>query len=574
MKARRGNDPPVPEPSPRREPFAQVPSYGQLPTVFILALGLILSALGFNAARRAALAPAEDEFQRTALHLTGVIRYAFTENIEALHSVGALYASSEEVTREEFHAFASVILDEHTGVRALSWAPQVEAAARTRFESAAAADRPGFVITARSPDGSLRSAPPDREVFPVLFLEPLRGNEPALGFDLSSETARRATLEAAAESGELLATPRLHLVQENGSGFGVLFVLPVYQSRFVPDSPEQRRAGLQGFLTAVVSLPRTLDLAVRDFPAERADIVLCDLSAPPGRRLLWARTSAGTPDESSCEAAAEGARTSISSLEVGGRSWSLRVSAGPLVVGIAHTWPAWVVLAFGILLTLVLVAHLYEGRLHSLALVQANYTLNQEVGERKDAEQRLTLANRELERLSREDPLMGVANRRRVDEFLGQEWQRATRSGASLALILMDIDHFKQFNDNYGHVDGDECLRRVAQAAAGALSRPADLIGRFGGDELAVVLPETGLDGALAVARRIHDAVGRLAIPHAHSPTASTVTVSGGVGATVPLATSSLLAFTRAVDNALYTAKAAGRNRVTAADDAPPASTT
>jgi diguanylate cyclase (GGDEF)-like protein len=186
---------------------------------------------------------------------------------------------------------------------------------------------------------------------------------------------------------------------------------------------------------------------------------------------------------------------------------------------------------------------------------------------------RLDEANRELTRLSAVDGLTGIANRRRFDETLAREWKRAARSGGEVAVLAVDVDYFKQFNDAYGHQVGDECLKAVARAMEGQLRRPTDLVARYGGEEFFVVLPETGAEGALHVAEGLRQAVEDMAITHRHSPAASWVTVS--VGAAHRAATAGqergFTALIEAADRALYEAKRQGRNRVAVAP-APPLS--
>jgi diguanylate cyclase (GGDEF)-like protein len=167
-----------------------------------------------------------------------------------------------------------------------------------------------------------------------------------------------------------------------------------------------------------------------------------------------------------------------------------------------------------------------------------------------------------LGRLSFTDGLTGIANRRRFDNVLDQEWKRAVRSRTPLSLCILDVDHFKRFNDAAGHVAGDDCLRRLAGAAAASLHRPGDLVARYGGEEFALVLPETDAGGAQAVARRVQAAVAALAIPHPDSGVEPVVTVSIGAATAVPGAQAGPALLVEAADRALYRAKDLGRNRI------------
>jgi diguanylate cyclase (GGDEF)-like protein len=158
------------------------------------------------------------------------------------------------------------------------------------------------------------------------------------------------------------------------------------------------------------------------------------------------------------------------------------------------------------------------------------------------------------------DALTEVSNRRRCDQALADEWNRARRARRPLSLIYWDVDHFKAFNDRYGHGQGDDCLRRLATTAAATLSRSGDFIGRYGGEEFLVLLPYTGHAQALAIARELSAALDDLAIVHAASPVAPHVTVSAGVVTVDPHLRLGLREITDAADRALYAAKHSGRH--------------
>jgi len=167
-----------------------------------------------------------------------------------------------------------------------------------------------------------------------------------------------------------------------------------------------------------------------------------------------------------------------------------------------------------------------------------------------------------LERLALLDGLTGIANRRRFDETLVDEWKRAERSGEALALIMLDIDHFKLFNDHYGHGAGDDCLRRVAAVMQEEICRPGDLAARYGGEEFVALLPATEGEGARAVAGRLRARIEALHLPHSQSPTSTWVTASLGVASCRPQRDRLPQTLTELADRMLYQAKAAGRNRL------------
>jgi diguanylate cyclase (GGDEF)-like protein len=174
----------------------------------------------------------------------------------------------------------------------------------------------------------------------------------------------------------------------------------------------------------------------------------------------------------------------------------------------------------------------------------------------------LELANRKLEQLSMSDGLTGIANRRCFDERLAVEWQRVARDGGPLALLLVDADCFKALNDECGHLYGDECLRELARLCSAAVDGERDLVARYGGEELVLLLPGRDLRAARRIAERLRKRIEAAAMAHPSSPVAPCVTVSIGVAALQPSRLQLPDELIRAADQALYAAKARGKNRV------------
>jgi diguanylate cyclase (GGDEF)-like protein len=166
-----------------------------------------------------------------------------------------------------------------------------------------------------------------------------------------------------------------------------------------------------------------------------------------------------------------------------------------------------------------------------------------------------------LENLSTTDGLTGIPNRRMFDQVLKREWRRSLRDPQPLSLIMVDIDYFKQYNDLFGHMKGDDCLRRIAQSVRECLRRPSDVAARYGGEEFACILPDTDLAGALVVARHIQTEIEALNIPHTHSKTGR-VTLSMGVSSMVPAQEQKESDLVNNADANLYAAKNGGRNRI------------
>ena len=191
-------------------------------------------------------------------------------------------------------------------------------------------------------------------------------------------------------------------------------------------------------------------------------------------------------------------------------------------------------------------------------LQNSEHVLEERVAERTAEMQVL---NEKLEALSVTDALTGIANRRRFDETLQSEWIRATRVGQPLALAMVDVDYFKPYNDRYGHQAGDDCLREVASAFSATVCRTGDLVARYGGEEFAFIAPLTDGESALAMAKKVCESIQALQLPHEKSPF-KCLTVSIGVAVVVPMESDRPQDLVKCADQALYLAKAQGRNRV------------
>ena len=196
-----------------------------------------------------------------------------------------------------------------------------------------------------------------------------------------------------------------------------------------------------------------------------------------------------------------------------------------------------------------------------IARVRSALNLKYEIDKLKAREAELEELNKILQELSSIDGLTGVANRRRFDEVLDIEIKRAKRNKTPLSIVMIDIDFFKEYNDTYGHLQGDECLKNIANTLNETVKRSEDLVARYGGEEFVLILPNTDINGAKYVAEQARIAVEELKIDHLRSSTSNNVTISLGV-ATISEATKTKSEILKAADIALYEAKANGRNRV------------
>ncbi len=185
-----------------------------------------------------------------------------------------------------------------------------------------------------------------------------------------------------------------------------------------------------------------------------------------------------------------------------------------------------------------------------------------DISERKETEEELFRMHKEFEELSYKDGLTGIANRRMFDMIFEREWANARRAQQPLSLIMLDIDYFKEYNDHYGHIAGDYCLKHVGQVLKAAAVRPRDFIARYGGEEFVVVLPETTAESANNVAERCRALIYEEQIPHENSRINDVLTISLGVGTVIPSQDDEPIEFIETVDKRLYQAKQKGRNSI------------
>ncbi|KAA9021778.1 GGDEF domain-containing protein [Niallia endozanthoxylica] len=184
-----------------------------------------------------------------------------------------------------------------------------------------------------------------------------------------------------------------------------------------------------------------------------------------------------------------------------------------------------------------------------------------DITKRMQAEQELRKAYQEMKHFSNRDGLTNIANRRYFDQYLNSEWERAKESSKPLSLIIVDIDFYKKYNDTYGHLAGDNCLKQIAKVLEGTIENSIGLAARFGGEEFAIVLPETTQQKAEVIANKVHSAILALQIPHKSSPISPIVTVSIGISTMIPTIFSKPDELFLKTDKALYAAKQKGRNR-------------
>jgi two-component sensor histidine kinase/CHASE1-domain containing sensor protein len=285
------------------------------------------------------------EFERSADTLGREFTGAVDRHLDAVITLQGLYESVGPMNRAGFGAFTSPLLKRHPGVQALEWAPVVPLAQRSRFEEAVRREGyPAFAIRERDSKGRMVAAPSRAEYVPVLFIEPYDGNEAALGFDLLSLPSRREVLDRARDSALPTASGRLTLVQERGQQFGVLVVMPVYDSGLPRGTIALRRPALRGYTLGVYRIGDLAQAALVSAESPHIDFTVTDDSAPEGEQLLYERRSAGVGLP----------WRRIITTAVGDHQWSIRLAPAPDYAIAQRNWQAWTVLVVGLLFASVL----------------------------------------------------------------------------------------------------------------------------------------------------------------------------------------------------------------------------
>jgi diguanylate cyclase (GGDEF)-like protein/PAS domain S-box-containing protein len=646
-------------------------------TVLVGTVGLIMTLAIFLWAQKTEEQERQSLFNRLAEMRLNSVRKVFIDIHRDIATLADFYEVSQPVDRAEFEALAGSIASNST-VQAYEWIPRVPATEKKRFEARIRQEGiADFTIWQHDTQGKRVPASGRREYFPVYRVEPLIGNEPALGFDLGSEPNRRTGLEKATRTGWTTATTPVTLVQETEQQQGVLVFHPVFTSdAFAPDNFTATRSGdrLQGFAVGVLRFQSLLEQSLRrsfhtddgitvelvDLTADRQPTLLASISGnavinsnaisaessefqairplfafdrayaiithstsafrsiyPPRAHLLtvifglfltmvltmfvgflrsrqivlerqvWERTTKLREREAVLRSITDAAWDAILMIDPMKRLcyWNpaaerlFGYSRGEVLGQDAHTLlslkyyreadrlvlpDAQLGEQDGIVgKTLDLRARRKDGREIAVAMSLSAVHIQDEryiVGVVRDETERQA-REQELHWLATTDPLTGVANRRHFVGRLKHELAQFQRFGRPAALLMLDLDRFKQVNDTHGHASGDAVLRHFANIALHTL-RQVDMLGRLGGEEFAALLPGTSPEGAQQLAERLRQtlAASPIAVKNENSEKIS-CTVS--IGITLFSSSDSVIdTILSRADQALYRAKDQGRNRV------------
>ncbi|MGF1693152.1 CHASE domain-containing protein [Photobacterium kagoshimensis] len=511
-------------------------------TLISAIMGVIISSVFFGLFYQVETKNIEREFQDEINDKALSYYKGLKFNLESIYALKAHFDHNETISLTSFAQEAAYILSRHNKVQALEWIPRVPHSAREHFEAEGKTHYKGYQFTERLSSGEMGLATERDYYYPVFYLEPLELNRAAMGYDLNSNAQRREVMSRAIDSGDVQLSEGVALVQSKDNRIGVLALIPVFDTPIL----NNREESLRGFIAGVFDIKSIFSAIYRGGEEKEIAITLWDASTPANKSALYSRDlSHRSPGELLIQY-----RYTRSVMNYAGRRWVLEAIPSRHYFSSRRTHTPWWIfivgnVCFGLSTWMAFIAAKKNEAMQN-ALDEKNAQLNN--------------ANEKLERLTKTDALTGIANRRYFDEYFGKEFLRSKRESKPLALLILDIDCFKQFNDTYGHQAGDRCLRLVATELERVLKRPADRIARIGGEEFAVLLPNT--TSGIVVAKQCKTAIERIAIEHTSAKHAKVVTVSVGVVSVSKLENQTPESLFNLADSALYQAKSAGRNTV------------
>ncbi len=364
-----------------------------VPILLTLIIGLALSIGAFFFGRNLEYYKTKANFQQTAKLRAAHLAKDIESKLHTLIAISSFYAASKEVDRLEFRTFVEPYLSIHPGIQALEWVPRVPDDQRAVYEKAAQQDGlPDFQINERKSQGVMERAEEREEYFPVYFVEPLKGNEASVGFDLASNPTRLKALNRSRDTGKMSSTARITLVQETGKQFGFLVFQPVYAQGVSLETVRDRRERLKGFALGVFRIDDIMKRSLDHLGLTDIDMRLYDLDAPEGKRFFHAYHSHQASEVShqiSKKVEDSTGLQYVKTIDVAGRMWKILCQATPAFVSSGKTWLPWGVLAGGLLITFLLTFHLLSLTKRNILISKAYRELEAEIDERKQAEEAL-----------------------------------------------------------------------------------------------------------------------------------------------------------------------------------------
>jgi len=353
---------------------------------YILLVGVLLTIALFSWVQSWERQQAQSRFENVAASYITAIRYEMRRHVEAVNSIASFHRSTEATNRAAFRAFVEAVLLEHGDIQALEWAPRVRLHERNRFETEAhQAGFSDFRITERNTEGELVVANEREEYFPVYYVEPYESNKRALGFDLASSQVRREALELARDSGKMIISERIVLVQDENEHYGYLMFKPIYNGALVPEGVAARRVALKGYALGVFRLGEFINEALRDSAHTTLNLWVYDQLTPGSQALLYFRGATGvTEGEHPADAGLQVTADELSwqtDFEWHGRKWGFLFKPSSAFLAMESAWRSWVILFAGLALTMMALLFFYREQRYTQMIERHAALLVQEKSE-------------------------------------------------------------------------------------------------------------------------------------------------------------------------------------------------
>lgn len=509
--------------------------------IFVGTVGLVVAMSAYALALDVENSNLRSKVRVHATNISAQLEVALEQKFEVLYGLQALFNASVYVDAEEFALASNGYLKRDPTLQGLEWVPKVEHDQVEDYVEKALYRVPDFSIKESDGEGGYTAAAVSDSYYPIYYLEPRTIYRDARGLNLASYGPTWTALKMARDTGELAVSDVLS-ESSGAKPFALIFaVLPVYKA--FPLTLQERRDSLQGFVVALVQSADVLNDVVANYAAEEMVISVEAPSETGARHLVYNSLDSSTPYE-------ETVFSQNLTIPLQNEQWILTVTPTAAGEGLLRSnTPIWV---FVLVLIFTAIGSVTIG-----VLIRQRELVSDAVVERTN---QLKIANERLEMLSNTDFLTGLSNRRRFETLANDAWRRARESGHRLGVLMVDVDHFKFYNDHFGHLTGDTCLKRVANVLRGEIGEKTDLLARYGGEEFIAILE--GDAATTNNAARLLLAIREQHIDHAPLASKDVITVSIGAAWLDGPTSKSLDQFINAADDALYRAKEQGRDQL------------
>ncbi|MCB1614491.1 MAG: diguanylate cyclase [Pseudomonadales bacterium] len=502
--------------------------------IISVVVGAALTVLSFYLSYQAERQKIYRDFVQEVDTIASSLELEMVRNIETLLSFRGFYNTFKNTDYQGFKAFSSNAEEFHPAIYSIKWVPRVLDVERETFEQRLAAEGfDGYRIVEFDAEGNAVTVGMRDDYFPIMYAYPETEELPE-GYDLASDLRIREAMVVSRWNNEAIASHPIPISRDGVSSYVFVITLPVFTSD--PDEIAFQETELDAFIVGMFDIGMVFDNVLdRAWDWDPTNDLLLENQSG---HVMTVTKVASLPGEMPDPDPA--VKYSKQLEPIADLQWSLQATPSKLYFA-KHSSYVPYALSLGLLIFTVLI----EAYLRVLSKM-----------------------DKELQDAARVDGLTGVSNRRRFFEQLRKEWPRAMRFGRPISAFLIDVDNFKKYNDTYGHIEGDRCLREVAQKLQEQVHRPGDQLARYGGEEFAVLLPETSLEDAVSVAERCRAAVEELNILHEKNANWGRVTISLGVASTIPDQDTEFSALLELADKVMYRSKESGRNKVSVMDPA------